>query len=445
MNILIITTYFLPDTAIAAVRPYMFAKYLSQNGHRITVLRSGMAHRNLDRSLDYDDLNISIYSYLGKNSVVERYMRGEQVNYKGRKQMIQFSFLPPKYRERARWLYYGLRSPFDFVSKWFGIISRYFKQKKYINALSAEHYDVVFATYGEFENIFAGKYAAKKFKCRWILDFRDPIAQRTMQCFWEYPIWKLIQKKAVTCADVCTAVSDGVAQEVAYGTNKKIITLYNGYEQSNIYETEMFNDNKLHICYTGTMYNESRIEPLFAAIKNLAKRQEIELSNIIIHYAGLDFTKFSEWADKYGARDYLINHGYIGKCEAEELQLKCDVFLLLTWNTTGEKGVLTGKFYEGIRCCKPILVIVSGDAPNSEIKNINDKYNYGYCYEICGGDKAFEEFECWLKMVYSYKISGSRIPYNPNPDIFIKFRYDNLTNQLEDICNNLIGDVLESK
>ena len=129
MNILIITTYFLPDTAIAAVRPYMFAKYLSQNGHRITVLRSGMAHRNLDRSLNYEDLDISVYSYLGKNSVVERYMRGEQVNYKGRKQMIQFSFLPPKYREHARWLYYGLRSPFDFVSKWFGIISRYFKQK----------------------------------------------------------------------------------------------------------------------------------------------------------------------------------------------------------------------------------------------------------------------------------------------------------------------------
>lgn len=41
MKILIITTYYPPDTAIAAVRPYMFATHLTQLGHEVTVLRSG--------------------------------------------------------------------------------------------------------------------------------------------------------------------------------------------------------------------------------------------------------------------------------------------------------------------------------------------------------------------------------------------------------------------
>ena len=42
MKILIIATYYPPDTAIAAVRPYMLAKYLTQRGHDVTVLRSGL-------------------------------------------------------------------------------------------------------------------------------------------------------------------------------------------------------------------------------------------------------------------------------------------------------------------------------------------------------------------------------------------------------------------
>ena len=41
MDILIICNCFPPDTAIAAVRPYMFAKNLAEMGHRVTILRSG--------------------------------------------------------------------------------------------------------------------------------------------------------------------------------------------------------------------------------------------------------------------------------------------------------------------------------------------------------------------------------------------------------------------
>ena len=41
MNILIITTFFPPDSAIAAVRPYMFAKHLSAMGENVTVMRTG--------------------------------------------------------------------------------------------------------------------------------------------------------------------------------------------------------------------------------------------------------------------------------------------------------------------------------------------------------------------------------------------------------------------
>ena len=47
MNVLIIATFFPPDTAIAAVRPYLFAKYLTKMGHQVTVLRSGLLELSL--------------------------------------------------------------------------------------------------------------------------------------------------------------------------------------------------------------------------------------------------------------------------------------------------------------------------------------------------------------------------------------------------------------
>ena len=38
MRILILTTFYPPDTAVAAVRPYMLAKYLAQRGHEVTAV-----------------------------------------------------------------------------------------------------------------------------------------------------------------------------------------------------------------------------------------------------------------------------------------------------------------------------------------------------------------------------------------------------------------------
>ena len=79
MNILISTTYYPPDTAIAAVRPYMFAKYLVQRGHKVTVLRSGLVSYTGDNSADYQKQGVRVISYLGEDSPAEKIERGYSV------------------------------------------------------------------------------------------------------------------------------------------------------------------------------------------------------------------------------------------------------------------------------------------------------------------------------------------------------------------------------
>ena len=90
MNILIITTYFPPDSAVAAVRPYMFAKYLIRSGHKVTVLRSGDFFRAPDRSYPALD-GLKVISYLGKNCPAEAFERGEISSWSPVKSIISRS------------------------------------------------------------------------------------------------------------------------------------------------------------------------------------------------------------------------------------------------------------------------------------------------------------------------------------------------------------------
>lgn len=432
MNVLIITTYYPPDTSIAAVRPSMFAKYLTQMGHRVTVLRSGMMDCAADRSLTGQNSGIRVISFMGENSPAERFERGEEVQ-------TQFSNVP----KRTDKLPYGLRKAADQVfratkSMMVGMKvarakKRFTMQKSCIDSLAGEHFDVVFATFNQLENIYAGKYAAEKFGCKWILDLRDPIARRSDGNYITYLRWKQIQEKAICSADICTAVSDGVAEEVCQGTDKQVITLYNGYDDDTVLKNEAPNDGILRFCYTGVMYKNRSSSSLFCTIRRLVDEGKLDITKVQFEYAGPHFDMIREQAMPCNMESILVNHGYVSRAEAAKIQARSDVFVVLTWNTEYERGVLTGKFYEGIRARKPILTLVSGDVPNSELFMLNQKYHYGFCYEECADSAELEKLYRWVEDAYNRKQNGSTVDYLPRVELFEDFTYQKLTKQLEKI------------
>lgn len=431
MNILIITTWFPPDTTIAAVRPYMFAKYLRKAGHDVTVLRSGAIHIKIDGNA-YPELDIKVCSYMGENSEAERYRRGEPIQAPSVRKR-RAAFLPDRIRKALIWVYECINGSFDIFRRLQEAKNRFKLQKAWIDENRNQNYDVVFSTCGELENIYAGKYAAEVFGCKWILDFRDPIAQKLWDNLWEYPIMKRIQKKAILSADVCTAVSVGLAEEISNGTDKDIITLYNGFDTVAREATPTPEDGILRFCYTGIMYKYRSPSSLFCAIKQLADTGKLDLKNIRFEYAGPDFDMILAQAKPYGVEEILIDHGYVSRTEAYEIQCRSDIFLVLSWNTKLEQGVLTGKFYEGIRAKKPILSLLTGDKPDSDLNLLNKKYNYGFCYETCQEKVHFPALLDWLETAYTCKQAGQPIPYHPEPGLFTDFCYSNLSQKLEKI------------
>ncbi len=447
MKILIITTFYPPDTAIAAIRPYMIAKYLSKFGNDVTVIRSGLIDKSFGSNLPELD-NVRVLSFLGDNSPAEKYKQGidvgKLINHKQR-----LAFMPKKIKKVLGRIYHFVMRPIEYANKQKTIQTRFEMLRKVIDNLSkSESFDIVFSTYSELENAYAGEYAKEVFSCKWIMDFRDPIAQGAMQPFWEYLLCKKKQERIIDSCDLCTRVSNGILKQSLIGKRKeKTITVYNGYDDDLPCNPISANQDyksggKLVFCYTGQIYGHrmTAITALVDAICTLISEGRINIDNIELKYAGDGAEDINELLSKRGLMQMFTDYGYLSKVEVEELQRCSDIFLVLSWNTQAEQGVLTGKFFEGIKARKPILSLIAGDTPDSELFLINEEYQYGFCYELCRKEKQYSDLCNYIEMMYKAKVGVGKIEYNPSVDLFEAFRYSCLVEKLQNECLKLIGE-----
>lgn len=440
MNILIITTYYPPDTAIAAVRPYMLAKYLTKRGHTVTVLRSGEFYNSAS---DFFDMTIPVrvISYLGPDSPAERYASGEQKEFPVIEGKSRIGFLPEVIRKPISTVYNACMEPVRFWRRQRCIADKIGKMKAALDAMAGEHFDMVFSTFGQQENMEGGQYAAKLFGCKLIQDFRDPLAIRPFFTRRQYRYLKNIQDDAVKNADGMTAVSEGFRRELMEGLGECTpnITLYNGYEPlEEIKSDDTCEAGVLSFCYTGILYGEHRdFTPLISALRRLADEGRIDPARIKLHYAGSDFDILLSIAQDMGLESILINHGYVSRAEALRLQRISDIFLVLSWNLHDSQGVLPGKFYEGIRAKKPILSLVSGDLAGSELDYLNERFGYGFCYEQARADVRLPGLRDFLEKAYREKMETGAVQHRPNPELEETFRYDNIAKQLEEFMRTI--------
>ena len=439
MDILIITTYYPPDTAVAAVRPYMLAKYLTARGHKVTVLRSGDFYNSAS---DFFDMNIPVrvISFLGPDCPAERYARGELKEVPVVEGKSRIDFLPKVLRRPISWAFNACMRPVRFKRRQEDIAKRVEMQKAALDALRDEHFDVVFTTFSHQENIAAGQYAKKLFGCKLIQDYRDPLARRIFHTRSEYRVLKKIQDDSIRFADGMTAVTEGFRQELMKDLNVTTpnMTLYNGYEPVSAQESYPVEPGVFSFCYTGILYGQhSDFTPLMLALQRLAKEGRIDLAKVRINYAGRDFIQLQEIAENLSMTDILVNHGYVSRGEALRLQQISDVFLVLAWNRNDSQGIMPAKFYEGIRAKRTILSLVSGDRSGSELHMINEMYGYGFCYEASRDKAHFDRLCDFLARCYEEKMTLGSVRQEINPELEQRFRYDNIAQQLEDFIQSI--------
>ena len=436
MNFLIICSYYPPDSAISAVRPYMFAKYLSQSGNKVTVLSSGAFNSTPDESYEKLD-GVRTISFLGEQCDAELFAKGQyHAPSKQENKTHKNGFV----KEIARSAYHFISEPFYAKKRLEKARSCFEQQKKTIDSLD-ESFDIILSTYSELENVFAGEYAARHFHAKWIMDFRDSIVDHINH---ERFVWnhyaKTYQIFALRNADLCITVSNGLRDEMKEMLPvAKIETLYNGFEADGVTTAATNQEKRLTICYTGQIYDLrlSALKHVVEAIRQLIEAKRIKRKDISFVYAGRNSAMVQKMFSDYQLNDVLEDHGQVSRSEAFELQDKSDVFLVLSWNTKTAKGILTGKFYEGIRAKKPIISIIEGDVPNSELKSLYEEYRYGFCYEACDQSTTINDLADYLCHLCTEKTSTGILSYTQDSELEEAFEYKKIVKRLNDLAQQL--------
>ena len=443
MNILIIATYFVPDSAIAAVRPYMLAGHLAENGHQVTVLRAGIFQRLPFDEYDESNEPFEVITALGSDCDAEKFRRGE---YKPSPKMekVKYPFIPLFARVALRFVRDGVRKviqhkPPRFLEEPMRILEA---QKQTLLNMQGRTFDVVFSTFGNMENIEAGIFAADHFHARLIMDYRDSPVDRTewMDIVRNAEAVKMT-KRVLERADCVTAVSDALAEEIrGYRPGTRVVTVHNGFDDTLPLPDASPEEGVLSVCYTGTLYLDSMpaLRMLVQCIAGMISRGELERKRIRFHYAGSHAEEFRAVFEKNGIADILTDHGYLSRQETLRLQTASDLFLVLSWNRRNSQGILTGKFYEGIQTGKPILVCVSGNLAGSELMQLQQQYQYGFCLEQASAKKQLPALEAYISQLCQEKLANGRLSYQPSEALRSAFGYTGIARQVRQIMEELV-------
>lgn len=439
IKILMLVTFFAPDSCISAVRPSAITRYIDYDKFEVIVIRSGRISGKPDETLNQYLNKIRVISYDGQYSDAEKYKRNEYISngnpFEGN---AHFTFLKSHaVRKALHWLY----DPVQYL--------RYaVREKKKItsvirNELQQEQFDVVFASFGDIGNALAARKVADFYKCKLILDLRDPISSPLQSSLLRF-ITGIIQKKVTNTADLVTCVAKGLTKEISKITKTKVEFLPNGFvpieleklSDENLVQRE---NRKLTFFYGGDLYKGRRdLSSVFEAIRELIDEGRICISSIKVIYAGGAYQYLSEQASKYDLVNIIENHGYVSRKDVMELQAVSDIFLVATWNTIKEQGVLTGKFYESIQNNMPVIATVVGDMPGSEIGEVISEYNLGVCYEVANHATTFQLLKKYIENAYQQKMISGKVEYAPQNNPNFRFSYKAIARDFECIVKKLL-------
>lgn len=200
------------------------------------------------------------------------------------------------------------------------------------------HPDLVLFTGGPFMHFGLGAWLKKRYKCRIILDYRDPFAINPgfKNSSIQVSVKKYFERKFNRQADALITVNSHCAKIIQGFYNKRNAIIQNGYDESvhvNLGSPNL--GSKMQIVYTGKFYFSPN--PLI---------QALEGTEHILHYCGTDGSQLIPGS--------VENHGLVEYEKAMNIISASDLCVIQTY---GEDFQSTTKLFDYIRCERPILII----------------------------------------------------------------------------------------
>jgi len=220
----------------------------------------------------------------------------------------------------------------------------------------------------------------------------------------------------------------------------KVETITNGYDEEDFKCVSMAktHNEKFTILHNGLLYMIRTPETVLYAVRNLIKDGKIDKEKININFPWAENKDFWEKHIKEINLDGVVQFtGYSSHeksiCEA----VKSDLLLLIIGKGKENRGVYTGKVFEYLRLCKPILALSpKGSVVEALLKETNRGENFEFD-DISGIENyILKEYKKWEE--------GISTSLEVTEDI-TKYERRRLTEKLSNIFEELLGENLHTQ
>lgn len=297
--------------------------------------------------------------------------------------------------------------------------------------------DMIYTTSGPYSDHIIGYYLKQKYNKPWVADFRDEWTNNPYIEFDKnnilYKLQYLMEKNIVDLADKVITTTPIASQNYINRFNlesNKVVTITNGYDEKDFVDIDRkkIKNQKFTMMHNGLLYMIRTPETILMALKSLLDKKLIDKNKIKLVFTWTEHDEHWKNVTKKLGLDNIVEFtGYLNHKESLRQANNADLLLLIVGDGEKNKSVYSGKVFEYLRLCKPILSL---SPKNSLVEQLINKTNRGKNVEfndVDGIEKhIFEMYKRW---------EADNLPTLDISDNINKYDRVNLTRKLSTIFN----------
>ncbi len=271
-----------------------------------------------------------------------------------------------------------------------------------------------------------GLQLKEKFGVKWIADFRDPWT--TIGYHKELKLTskskakhKELEREVLQKADEIITTSFTTGKVFQNTVNKDIITITNGYDNSNIEAIKL--DKKFTISHIGSLLSERNPEVLWKMLKELINENEDFKKTFQLNLIGVVSEDVISNINTHQLNDFVNYFGYLPHDEAIEFQKKSQLLLLIEIDSNETKCIIPGKLFEYMIAERPIIALGPED---TDVETIIKQTNTGKYFN-------YSDHESLKSIILEYFAAYQDGRLKSHPIGLQKYHRKQLTKQLSEI------------
>lgn len=229
-----------------------------------------------------------------------------------------------------------------------------------------------------------GLKLSKRFRIKWVADFRDPWTQigyhKKLKLTESSELkHQNLEQKVLDAASHIITTSFTTKEEFGKQTQTPVTVITNGYDKH--YTTGEEVDTMFSISHIGSLLSGRDPENLWQVLGELSRENLSFKKDLELKLVGAISEEVLAAIKKEGLTDNLKVIGYVPHSEAVSIQKRSQVLLLIEINSPDTSGIIPGKLFEYMAARRPILALGPEKWDVERILNETGSGNYFNYFE----------------------------------------------------------------